>query len=69
MSHEPTGIVAADQNGTIIAWAGHATDWFVHEAANMLGGSVDDLVPDEFRDAHCDGLRRAMAGGDRAPLR
>lgn len=64
MTTESTAVVAVDATGAIIGWNAAATGLFGHEAADILGRDVADvLVPEAFRDAHRRGFAAAMATG------
>ncbi len=56
-------LVAIDQSGTVISWNRAAEEIFGHAAAEMIGQSLNAIIPERFRDAHDNGLRRVNAGG------
>jgi PAS domain S-box-containing protein len=56
-------IVVADRSGTIQLWSGGAETLFGYTAAEAVGRTLDLIVPDEFRDQHWNGFRKAMATG------
>jgi PAS domain S-box-containing protein len=56
-------IVMADRAGVIRFWSAGAETLFGHAARDMVGRSLDAIVPQEYREAHWTGFRRAMAEG------
>ncbi len=58
-------IVMCDTAGSITNWNDAAEEFFGHRRADVLGQSVELIVPAEFREGHLAGLRRAMNGGER----
>jgi PAS domain S-box-containing protein len=56
-------IVIADRSGTIRLWSGGAEKLFGYAASEAVGQTLDLIVPEEFRDQHWNGFRRAMASG------
>ena len=58
-------IIMADQAGCIRAWNAAASSIFGHQAEDVLGKSLTLIIPNEFRQAHEDGIRRVADGGDR----
>jgi len=59
----PDAIIFADRNGLIRIWNHGAETIFGHSAAEVLGGSLDVIVPERFRHAHWKGFRRAIDTG------
>ena len=64
-------VVLVDQDGIIEFWSDAAAQMFGHLSAEVVGRPVDVIVPEEFRAAHWNGFRTAMAGrsmaGDGTP--
>jgi PAS domain S-box-containing protein len=60
---DQTPIVIADADGVIRFWSAGATLAFGHAAALAVGRKLDLIVPEEVRDQHWTGFRRAMATG------
>jgi PAS domain S-box-containing protein len=60
-------VVIADPTGVILFWSAGAEKAFGYSAAEAVGGTLDLIVPAEYREAHWNGFRRAMASGA-APL-
>ena len=56
-------IVIADPQGVIRFWSAAAEAAFGHAEAAAVGRTLDLIVPTEFREAHWNGYRRAMASG------
>lgn len=63
---DTTAVVIADTSGTIRFWSKGAERVFGYSEADVVGRSLDIIVPDEFREAHWTGFRRAMAAGSAA---
>lgn len=57
-------IISADGQGIIIGWNRGAQRIFGYEAAEMIGQSVERLVPEKYRELHRSGLARLKAGGE-----
>ena len=56
-------IVFADCGGAIRIWNRGAGIVFGYSAAEVLGKSLDVIIPDRLRNAHWDGFRRAVETG------
>lgn len=56
-------VVVADTTGAIVHWSKGAEELFGHAASDVLGRSVDLIVPDDFRALHWNGFHRAMETG------
>lgn len=54
----------ADTSGRIAAWNGGAERLLGHRAGDVIGHSLDVIVPPEFRDAHWTAFHRAMTTGE-----
>jgi PAS domain S-box-containing protein len=59
-------IVMADQQGVIRYWSKGATAMFGYATDEALGQRLDLIVPDEHREAHWNGFRRAFDSGTAA---
>lgn len=59
----PDAIVYADREGLIRAWNHGAERLFGYAAAEVLGESLDVIIPEPLRKAHWEGYDRAMATG------
>ena len=56
-------IIFADQEGLIRLWNKGAEDIFGFPAAEILGRSLDLIIPENLRARHNEGYRRVMAEG------
>jgi PAS domain S-box-containing protein len=56
-------MVLADVNGIIQLWSTGAERMFGHPASKAVGETLDLIIPVEYRDAHWNGFRRAVASG------
>lgn len=56
-------VVVADASGVIQLWSRGAETLFGHAARDTVGRTLDLIVLEEFREAHWNGFRRAMASG------
>lgn len=59
-------IVIADTAGVIHFWSKEAERLFGHTARDAVTRNLDLIVPQEFRAAHWEGYRRAIASGSAA---
>jgi len=59
----PDAVIFADSAGTIRIWNRGAEAIFGHAAKEILGDSLDVIIPERFRRAHWDGFRAAIATG------
>ena len=56
-------MVLVDLNGVIRLWSDGAEGMFGYAAAEAVGQTLDLIVPPEYREAHWNGFRRAIAAG------
>ena len=63
LAQMPDAFVFADRDGVIRIWNRGAELLFGFGAAEVLGGSLDVIVPERFRAAHWAGFQRAVASG------
>lgn len=56
-------IIFADREGRIRLWNPGAEALFGYPAAEVVGESLDVIIPERLRRAHWDGYRRALAAG------
>jgi len=64
IADEPkTAFVAVNRNGEILLWAGDAEQLTGHRADQVLGRTLDVIVPTEYQDRHWHGFRSAMEAG------
>ena len=56
----PDAVVYADREGTILLWNRGAEAVFGFAAEEVLGRSLDVIIPPHLRQAHWEGMRRAI---------
>ena len=56
-------IIFADRDGVIRLWNSGAEAMFGYKADEVLGQSLDLIIPDKLRGRHWDGYREVMATG------
>jgi diguanylate cyclase (GGDEF)-like protein/PAS domain S-box-containing protein len=56
-------IVSVDARGRIAFWNQAAESTFGYPASEALGAPLDLLVPERFREAHREGMKRVASGG------
>lgn len=56
------GIIISDREGRIVDWNPGATDIFGYERDDILGRSVEMLMPDRHSEAHRKGMERLRSG-------
>jgi len=59
----PDAIIFADREGAIRVWNRGAEAVFGYTAAEVLGNSLDVIIPERLRRAHWEGFRRAIDTG------
>ena len=60
VDQSPDAIIFADRHGTVRLWNRGAEDIFGYSAAEILGNSLDVIIPERLRSAHWEGFRRAI---------
>jgi PAS domain S-box-containing protein len=60
-AHE--GIIFIDCDNVVRLWNAGAEKLFGYSAQEVLGRSIDIIIPERFRQAHAEGLRRAVEAG------
>lgn len=60
----PEGVVFSDRDGLIRLWNRGAEAIFGWPAAEVLGQTLDLIVPERWRARHWEGYRRVMATGE-----
>jgi PAS domain S-box-containing protein len=63
LDQAPDGIIYADHEGIIRLWNLGAQTIFGYASTEVLGKSLDILIPERFRSAHWKGFHSAMATG------
>jgi PAS domain S-box-containing protein len=56
-------IVICDRGGRIVFWNGAAEQLFGWPADDVLGASLDVIIPERLRRRHWEGYQRVMASG------
>ena len=64
LAQVPEAIIFADCDGLIRLWNRGAELLFGFAAADVIGASLDIIIPERLRQAHWEGFRRAVASGD-----
>lgn len=59
----PDAIIFADCDGSIQVWNRGAEAVFGYSAVEVVGKSLDLIIPERFRRAHWEGFRRAIESG------
>jgi PAS domain S-box-containing protein len=59
----PDAIIFADRAGAIQVWNRGAETVFGYSAAEVVGSSLDVIIPERLRRAHWEGFRRAIDSG------
>jgi PAS domain S-box-containing protein len=57
-------VVVADADGAIRFWNRAAEAMFGHAREDVLGVSLDVIIPERLRERHWDGFRHTMATGE-----
>jgi PAS domain S-box-containing protein len=63
LDHVADALICADRSGTIFRWNRAATALFGYSAEEILGESIDLIIPEHLRAAHWSGFEAAMARG------
>ena len=59
----PEAVIVSDRDGVILFWNRAAEAMFGHSASDVVGQSLDVIIPDRFRARHWAGYRAVMASG------
>ncbi len=59
-------VVVLDQDGIVRFWSGGAVTMLRHQLRDVIGRSVDFIIPKYFRDQHWAAFRQAMITGSPA---
>jgi PAS domain S-box-containing protein len=57
-------LIVIDQASSVISWNNAAESMFGYSANEMTGKSLHVIIPERFRQAHDDGLKRVGGGGE-----
>jgi PAS domain S-box-containing protein len=60
----PVSIILADREGVIRAWNRASEALFGFAAAEVLGRSLDVIIPERLREVHWQGYDRSLASGE-----
>jgi len=63
VAQAPVSIIVADREGTIRLWNLGSAALFGYTASEVLGKSLDVIIPEHLRKAHWDGFDQALASG------
>ena len=63
IDHVADAIISTDRSGAVIRWNHAATALFGYSAEEVLGQSVELIIPEHLRAAHWSGFDAAMARG------
>lgn len=59
----PDAIIFVDPKGLILVWNSGAERIFGHKAAEVMGGSLDIIIPEQLLQGHTNGFNHAMSTG------
>ncbi len=59
----PEAVIFADQTGVIRLWNSGAETMFGYSAGEVVGQTLDLIIPDRLRPRHWDGYHKVMATG------
>ena len=60
----PVSLIVADREGRIIAWNRASEALFGFAAGDVMGKSLDVIIPEHLRDSHWQGYDRSLASGE-----
>jgi len=63
VAEAPDAMIFADREGVIRVWNSRAEAVFGYPSAEVIGGSLDVIIPERLRSAHWQGFRTAIATG------
>ena len=63
VEQSPDAIILAGRDGKIQAWNAAAERLFGFAAGEVMGRSLDVIIPERFRRAHWEGFDKAIAAG------
>ena len=63
VAQAPVSIILADREGTIRVWNDASEALFGYAAADVVGKSLDVIIPEHMREAHWEGYDRSLASG------
>ena len=59
----PDAVIVADCGGAIVIWNRSAETLFGYSTAEVVGQSLDVIIPERLRPAHWEGFKRAVDSG------
>jgi len=59
----PDAVIFADREGAIQVWNKAAADLFGYSPDEVIGQSLDIIIPEHLRKAHWEGFSKAVASG------
>ncbi len=57
-------VIFADRDGLVRVWSSGAEHIFGHKAEDVIGGSLDIIVPERMQQAHNNGFNHAVSTGE-----
>ena len=63
VAEAPDAMIFADSDGVIRVWNSSAEAVFGYTAAEVIGGSLDVIIPERLRSAHWQGFHAAVTTG------
>ena len=63
MYKNESALIRADLDGRIADWDAGAEEFFGYSRDEVLGQSLDVIVPEEYRERHWAGFRKAIESG------
>lgn len=63
LDYAPNGIVSIDIDGLVVSWSGGATTMFGYTEEEMLGKSLEVIMPPEYISIHTNALAKLKEGG------
>jgi PAS domain S-box-containing protein len=63
VAEAPDAMIFADRDGVIRVWNRRAEALFGYAGAEVIGGSLDVIIPERLRSAHWRGFRAAITTG------
>jgi PAS domain S-box-containing protein len=64
VAQAPDAMIFADRDGLVRVWNSSAQALFGYAAAEVIGGSLDLIIPERLRSAHWQGFRTAIDTGN-----
>lgn len=58
ISKSGAAVVMTDFNGNVLQWSDGATEMFGYEQVEMIGRTVETIIPDDLKDVHTEAFKR-----------